>query len=97
MVGLGNTVVMPRPNAVLRTLALSPAALFARTDMRYWRYFSPHKFVGERIDVDGYRQSLCLLTEPAVKALHRPQHALLREDPCIRKAPHRFLTGRWHD
>jgi D-alanyl-D-alanine dipeptidase len=41
------------------------------------RYFTPHNFVGERID--GYRQPLCILTRPAAQALHRAQQRLLRQ------------------
>ncbi|MGH4030427.1 M15 family metallopeptidase [Actinomycetota bacterium Odt1-20B] len=40
------------------------------------RYFTPHNFVGE--PVDGYKKPMCILTEPAAKALHRAQHSLLR-------------------
>ncbi|MDQ1030950.1 D-alanyl-D-alanine dipeptidase [Streptomyces umbrinus] len=39
------------------------------------RYFTPHNFVGERID--GYRQPLCILTRPAAEALHQAQQRLL--------------------
>ncbi|MEU9188725.1 M15 family metallopeptidase [Streptomyces sp. NPDC048484] len=39
------------------------------------RYFTPHNFVGERID--GYRQPLCILTRPAAEALHAAQQQLL--------------------
>ncbi|MFD9193634.1 M15 family metallopeptidase [Streptomyces phaeochromogenes] len=38
------------------------------------RYFTPHNFVGERID--GYRQPLCILTRPAAEALHQAQQRL---------------------
>lgn len=41
------------------------------------RYFTPHNFVGERID--GYRQPLCILTRPAAEALHKAQRRLLRQ------------------
>ncbi|POX43923.1 M15 family metallopeptidase [Streptomyces sp. Ru72] len=41
------------------------------------RYFTPHNFIGERID--GYRQPLCILTRPAAEALHRAQVELVRE------------------
>ncbi|MEY9989786.1 D-alanyl-D-alanine dipeptidase [Streptomyces sp. V4I8] len=41
------------------------------------RYFTPHNFVGERID--GYRQPLCILTRPAAEALHLAQRRLLRQ------------------
>ncbi|MDQ1040072.1 D-alanyl-D-alanine dipeptidase [Streptomyces sp. V3I8] len=47
-----------------------------RTIIQEIRYFTPHNFVGER--VDGYRQPLCILTGPAAEALHRAQRHLLR-------------------
>jgi len=46
-----------------------------RTIIEDIRYFTPHNFVGER--VDGYRQPLCVLTAPAAEALHRAQRRLL--------------------
>jgi D-alanyl-D-alanine dipeptidase len=48
-----------------------------RTIIQEMRYFTPHNFVGERID--GYRQPLCILTRPAAEALHRAQTKLLRQ------------------
>ena len=48
-----------------------------RTIIQEMRYFTPHNFVGER--VDGYRQPLCILTRPAAEALHRAQTKLLRQ------------------
>ncbi|MFI8933771.1 M15 family metallopeptidase [Streptomyces sp. NPDC053474] len=47
------------------------------TIIQEMRYFTPHNFVGRRID--GYRQPLCILTEPAAKALRTAQRALLRK------------------
>jgi D-alanyl-D-alanine dipeptidase len=41
------------------------------------RYFTPHNFVGERID--GYVQPICVLTRPAAQALHRAQTKLLSQ------------------
>ncbi|MEU9443019.1 M15 family metallopeptidase [Streptomyces sp. NPDC048304] len=41
------------------------------------RYFTPHNFVGERID--GYEQPICILTRPAAEALHKAQRILLRK------------------
>ncbi|KES05256.1 D-alanyl-D-alanine dipeptidase [Streptomyces toyocaensis] len=41
------------------------------------RYFTPHNFVGER--VDGYQQPLCILTRPAAEALHTAQRRLLSQ------------------
>jgi D-alanyl-D-alanine dipeptidase len=48
-----------------------------RTIIQEMRYFTPHNFVGERID--GYRQPLCILTRPAAEALHQAQQRLLRQ------------------
>ncbi|MFD9442033.1 M15 family metallopeptidase [Streptomyces sp. NPDC060006] len=48
-----------------------------RTIIQEMRYFTPHNFVGERID--GYRQPLCILTRPAAEALHTAQQRLLRQ------------------
>ncbi|KOG32357.1 M15 family metallopeptidase [Streptomyces resistomycificus] len=48
-----------------------------RTIVQEMRYFTPHNFVGERID--GYRQPICILTRPAAEALHRAQTRLLRQ------------------
>ncbi|MER5177678.1 M15 family metallopeptidase [Streptomyces sp. NPDC002896] len=39
------------------------------------RYFTPHNFVGER--VDGYEQPMCILTRPAAEALHKAQVQLV--------------------
>ncbi|MEU8852712.1 M15 family metallopeptidase [Streptomyces sp. NPDC048564] len=47
------------------------------TIVQEMRYFTPHNFVGERID--GYRQPLCILTRPAAEALHKAQKRLLRQ------------------
>ncbi|MGW6909144.1 MULTISPECIES: M15 family metallopeptidase [unclassified Streptomyces] len=47
------------------------------TIVQEMRYFTPHNFVGERID--GYRQPLCILTRPAAEALHKAQKQLLRQ------------------
>jgi D-alanyl-D-alanine dipeptidase len=47
------------------------------TIIQEMRYFTPHNFVGERID--GYRQPLCILTRPTAEALHRAQGRLLRQ------------------
>ncbi|MFF3207036.1 M15 family metallopeptidase [Streptomyces sp. NPDC002962] len=45
------------------------------TILQEMRYFTPHNFVGERID--GYRQPICILTRPAAEALHQAQTNLL--------------------
>ncbi|GGV21889.1 D-alanyl-D-alanine dipeptidase [Streptomyces filipinensis] len=47
------------------------------TILQEMRYFTPHNFVGERID--GYEQPICILTRPAADALHRAQLKLLRK------------------
>ncbi|MFJ9903161.1 M15 family metallopeptidase [Streptomyces sp. NPDC101152] len=47
------------------------------TIIQEMRYFTPHNFVGERID--GYEQPVCILTRPAAEALHRAQLRLLRK------------------
>ncbi|MEU6122310.1 M15 family metallopeptidase [Streptomyces sp. NPDC047123] len=47
------------------------------TIIQEMRYRTPHNFVGA--PVDGYRQSMCILTRPAAKALHTAQRALLRK------------------
>ncbi|MYS92667.1 MULTISPECIES: M15 family metallopeptidase [Streptomyces] len=47
------------------------------TIIQEMRYFTPHNFVGERID--GYAQPICVLTRPAAQALHRAQTKLLRQ------------------
>ncbi|MCL8012446.1 M15 family metallopeptidase [Streptomyces sp. AS02] len=47
------------------------------TIVQEMRYFTPHNFVGERID--GYRQPLCILARPAAEALHKAQKRLLRQ------------------
>ncbi|AIR97141.1 M15 family metallopeptidase [Streptomyces glaucescens] len=59
----------PRDFVALRTVD--------RTILQEMRYFTPHNFVGRRID--GYRQPLCVLTRPAAEALHRAQTKLLRQ------------------
>ena len=46
------------------------------TILQEMRYFTPHNFVGERID--GYDQPICILTRPAAEALHKAQLKLLR-------------------
>ncbi|MEU6423162.1 M15 family metallopeptidase [Streptomyces spiralis] len=47
------------------------------TIIQEMRYFTPHNFVGER--VDGYEQPMCILTRPAAEALHKAQKELLRK------------------
>ncbi|MFC7307569.1 M15 family metallopeptidase [Streptomyces monticola] len=47
------------------------------TILQEMRYTTPHNFLGE--PVDGYKKPLCILTEPAAKALHKAQRKLLRK------------------
>ncbi|MBM7170898.1 M15 family metallopeptidase [Streptomyces sp. G44] len=47
------------------------------TIIQEMRYVTAHNFVGEPID--GYRKPVCILTEPAAKALRKAQRALLRK------------------
>ncbi|WP_062646599.1 M15 family metallopeptidase [Streptomyces maremycinicus] len=47
------------------------------TILQEMRYFTPHNFVGVR--VDGYRQPICILTRPAADALHKAQKRLLSQ------------------
>ncbi|TLS40320.1 D-alanyl-D-alanine dipeptidase [Streptomyces montanus] len=63
----------PQPKAPEGFVALRTVD---RTIIQEIRYFTPHNFVGERID--GYRQPLCILTKPAAQALHKAQVKLLR-------------------
>ncbi|MFI7385879.1 M15 family metallopeptidase [Streptomyces sp. NPDC049813] len=46
------------------------------TIIQEMRYYTAHDFVGERID--GYEKPMCILTEPAAKALRHAQRRLLR-------------------
>ncbi|MGW3339499.1 M15 family metallopeptidase [Streptomyces sp. NPDC001009] len=63
----------PEPRAPKDFVALSAVD---PTIIQEMRYFTPHNFVGERID--GYQQPVCLLTRPAAEALHQAQRRLLR-------------------
>ncbi|THA75179.1 D-alanyl-D-alanine dipeptidase [Streptomyces sp. A0642] len=47
------------------------------TIIQEMRYATAHDFMG--VPVDGYRQSLCILTRPAAEALHRAQVRLLAQ------------------
>lgn len=76
------TVTAASATARARTDPRAPADFVALrtvdpTILQEMRYFTPHNFVGER--VDGYRQPLCILTRPAAEALHRAQTNLLRQ------------------
>jgi D-alanyl-D-alanine dipeptidase len=65
---------MTEPEAPQDFVALSSVD---PTILQEMRYFTPHNFVGGRID--GYLQSTCLLTRPAADALHQAQRKLLRQ------------------
>ena len=59
--------------------AKAPAEFVALSDvdptiLQEMRYFTPHNFVGVRID--GYEQPLCILTRPAAESLHKAQVTL---------------------
>ncbi|MFI8348580.1 M15 family metallopeptidase [Streptomyces sp. NPDC085596] len=64
----------PGPRAPRDFVALSTVD---PTIIQEMRYFTPHNFVGERID--GYQQPICVLTRPAAQALHQAQRQLLRQ------------------
>ncbi|MFF3644986.1 M15 family metallopeptidase [Streptomyces sp. NPDC002564] len=64
----------PEPRAPKEFVALRDVD---PTIIQEMRYRTPHNFVGA--PVDGYRQSMCILTRPAAKALHTAQRALLRK------------------
>ncbi|MFE6412341.1 M15 family metallopeptidase [Streptomyces sp. NPDC057837] len=75
------SATVPTPVAQARTEPEAPRDFVALrsvdpTILQEMRYFTPHNFVGERID--GYVQPACLLTRPAADALHRAQRKLLR-------------------
>jgi D-alanyl-D-alanine dipeptidase len=63
----------PEPKAPKEFVALSDVD---PTILQEIRYFTPHNFVGE--PVHGYRMPMCILTQPAAKALHNAQTKLLR-------------------
>ncbi|MEU4112161.1 M15 family metallopeptidase [Streptomyces sp. NPDC027717] len=69
----------PEPRAPKDFVALSTVD---PTIIQEMRYFTPHNFVGERID--GYQQPICLLTRPAAEALHQAQRQLLRHDYSLK-------------
>lgn len=64
----------PDPKAPPEFVALSDVD---PTIIQEMRYFTPHDFVGERID--GYRQPMCILTRDAAEALHKAQLSFLRQ------------------
>lgn len=60
----------------------APAEFVALSDidptiLQEMRYFTPHNFVGVRIN--GYGQPLCILTRPAAEALHKAQVTLVAQ------------------
>ncbi len=77
---------------------LVPLADVDPTIQQQIRYATPHNFTGAR--VDGYDAPVCLLTEPAARALHRAQVRLRREGyslkvyDCYRpqRAVNRFVS-----
>ncbi|MFH8801443.1 M15 family metallopeptidase [Streptomyces sp. NPDC017936] len=76
------TVTVASATARAHTGPTAPAGFVALrsvdpTILQEMRYFTPHNFVGARID--GYRRPLCILTRPAAQALHRAQTKLLRQ------------------
>ncbi|MFM9373521.1 M15 family metallopeptidase [Streptomyces sp. Da 82-17] len=73
--------VTPSP-AQARPEPTAPDAFVALRDvdptiLQEIRYTTDHNFVGDPID--GYRQPMCILTEPAAEALHEAQSKLLRQ------------------
>ncbi|MFP3989960.1 M15 family metallopeptidase [Streptomyces sp. E11-3] len=68
------TAPAPEPKAPEEFVALRSVD---RTIIQEMRYFTPHNFVGERID--GYRQPLCILTRQSAEALRLAQRELLRQ------------------
>ncbi|MFG3142606.1 M15 family metallopeptidase [Streptomyces sp. NPDC048211] len=64
----------PEPNAPSGFVALRSVD---PTIIQEMRYPTGHDFMG--VPVDGYRQSLCILTRPAAEALHRAQVRLLAQ------------------
>ncbi|KAF4407152.1 MULTISPECIES: M15 family metallopeptidase [Streptomyces] len=64
----------PEPKAPSGFVALRDVAPTILQDIRY---HTAHNFTGDRID--GYRAPMCILTEPAAKALRAAQHKLLRK------------------
>ena len=64
----------PGPKAPPEFVALSD---IDPTIVQEMRYFTPHDFVGARID--GYRQPMCILTRDAAEALHKAQLSFLRQ------------------
>jgi zinc D-Ala-D-Ala dipeptidase len=62
------------PSAPREFVALRDVAPSILQEMRYR---TPHNFVGDRID--GYRQSMCIVTRDTAKALRAAQHAVLRK------------------
>ncbi|MEU5581915.1 M15 family metallopeptidase [Streptomyces huasconensis] len=64
----------PEPKAPAEFVALRD---IDPTIIQEMRYFTSHNFVGE--PVDGYKKPMCILTEPAAKALHKAQRSLLRK------------------
>jgi zinc D-Ala-D-Ala dipeptidase len=73
-------VTAASPAAHARTEPKAPKEFVALSDVdptiiQEMRYPTKHNFVGRPID--GYRQSICILTRPAAQALHKVQRKLL--------------------
>jgi D-alanyl-D-alanine dipeptidase len=64
----------PDPKAPKSFVALSDVD---PTIIQEMRYYTEHDFVGEPID--GYKKPMCILTEPAAKALHKAQAGFLKK------------------
>ncbi|MDG4859833.1 M15 family metallopeptidase [Streptomyces sp. T-3] len=74
--------IAPAPAAQAKPEPKAPKEFVALRDVdptiiQEMRYTTVHNFVGEPID--GYRKPMCILTEPAARALHSAQRKLLRK------------------
>jgi hypothetical protein len=80
---------VPEPKAPAEFVALSDVD---PTILQEMRYFTPHNFVGVRID--GYRQPLCILTRPAAEARLPGLPGVVDERPEVTAAAQRTLSSR---
>ncbi|MFD5123305.1 M15 family metallopeptidase [Streptomyces sp. NPDC058385] len=69
----GAAQAKPEPKAPQQFVALRDVD---PTIIQEIRYITAHNFVGA--PVDGYEKPMCILTEPAAKALHKAQAGLLK-------------------
>ncbi|MGW6143268.1 M15 family metallopeptidase [Streptomyces sp. NPDC055140] len=69
----GAAQAKPEPKAPPQFVALRDVD---PTIIQEIRYITPHNFVGA--PVDGYEKPMCILTEPAAKALRKAQAGLLK-------------------